>query len=103
MRGDDPLDAGETGASRVWNAAPMLGTRPPGPVIEGLRAGAERASHDDSSNHARCLVRHTVVVVHAGRREPDLEVIARVHEVSRVPRRRTLRDTERVMIVLRMV
>src|SRR5689334_23480811 len=101
--GHDAGDARERLAGFVGYAAPAFCAGFARPVAERLGAGPEWATHDDPPDHPRLFVGDAVVVVDAGHGEPDLEVITRIHEVARVPGRRTLGDPERVVVVARVV
>src|SRR6185437_2022539 len=101
--GEDPRDAAESLAGNLRNAVPPLGTRPARPVVERLSPWPERFPHDDPPDHPGGFVRLAVVVIHSRLGKHDLEVITRIHEIARVPGYSLLGDSERMMVVPRVV
>src|SRR2546429_9889315 len=101
--GEDRRDAREGLTGRVGDVAPAVGSRPAQPVVERLGARPERLPHNDPTHHPHGFVRHAVVVIDPGYGERDVEVIAWMHEEPRVPRHHTLGDSQRVMVVPRVV
>src|SRR2546426_3748383 len=100
---DDLHDAREGLTGRVGDVAPAVSSRPAHPVVERLGARPERFSHNDAADHPHGFVWHAVVVIDPGHGERDVEVIAWMHEEPRVPRHHTLGDSQRVMVVPRVV
>src|SRR5205823_3972867 len=100
---DDLRDAREGLAGCVGDVVPAVGSRPAHPVVERLGARPERLPHNDPAYHPHRFVGHAVVVIDPGYRERDFEVIARMHKEPRVPRLGPLRNSQRMIVVARVV
>src|SRR5213592_4538089 len=100
---EDPRDAREGLTGRLGDVAPAVCSRPAHPVVERLGARPARLPHNDPAYHPDRFVGHTVIVIDPGYGERDVEMIARVHEEPRVPCHGALRNSQRMMIVLRVV
>src|SRR5687768_5650821 len=96
---EDPGDAREGLSGGVRDATPTFGFRPADPIVEWLRAGPERFPYNDPTHHPRRFVRHAVVVIDPGYGECDVEMVAWIHEDSRIPGYCTLRYSEWMMVV----
>src|SRR4029079_7556172 len=104
--GEDPRHAREGLTGRLGDVAPVICARLALPVVEPLGAWParpDRFTHHDPPYHPRGFVRHAVVVIDSGDDERDLDMIARIHQESGIPRRCTLGDAERVVVVVGMV
>src|SRR5437016_4216146 len=101
--GADAGDAWKVFARGVGDMEPAAGSRPANPVVERLRTRADRFANHYPTYHPGGFMRRAEVVVDAGYRERNLEVIAGMHQKSGVPGHRTLGDSQRVMIVPRVI
>src|SRR5438876_4159462 len=100
---EDLRDAREGLTGRVGDVAPAVGSRPAHPVVERLSAWPERLPHNDPTHHPHGFVGHAVVVIDPGHGERDFEVVARMHEEPRVPGLGPLRNSQRMIVVVRVV
>src|SRR6185503_10757963 len=101
--GEDPSDAREGRASGVRNDAAAVGSRLVNPVVGRLGARPARVSYDDPAHHARPFMRRAVIVIDARHSERDVEVLSRLHEISRIPRHGALGDSQGVLVVTRVI
>src|SRR5204863_1910005 len=100
---EDLRDAREGLTGCLGDVAPAVCSRPAHPVVERLGARPDRLPHNDPADHSDSFMGHAVVVIDPGYGERDVEMIARVHEEPRVPCHGALRNSQRMMIVLRVV
>src|SRR5690242_20321922 len=100
---EDLRDAREGPPGCVGDVVPAVGPRPAHPVVERLGARPERFPHNDPAYHPHSFVRHAVVVIDPGYGERDVVVIARMHEKPRVPGHGSLRNSQRMVVVARVV
>src|SRR3989441_13209573 len=84
----DRVNAGKRLLRGGWDRLPVLGARPATEVVERLRAGPARLSHDDPADHSRRVVGLTEVGLDARAGEGSVVAAARVHEEPRIPGRR---------------
>src|ERR1051325_7719647 len=100
---DDLRNAREGLTGRVGDVAPAVGSRPAHPVVERLGARPERLPQNDAAGHPHGFVGHAVIVIDPGYGERDVEVIAWMHEEPRVPGHGPLRNSQRMIVVARVV
>ena len=97
------MDARESFTRRFRDVAPAVGSRSANPVVEGPGTQPYRSANHYPTYHPGGFVRRAEVVIDAGYRERNLEVITGMHQKSRVPGHRTLGNSQGVMIVPRVI
>jgi len=98
----DRFDLREVSQGRIWKLLPQRVSGVIGIGIKRIGWGSGSTGNDNPADHPGHLVRCAVIIVNSFDRQPNFKLVARIHQITGIPRYGRSRNAQGMLRIGRM-